>query len=270
MLSARLAWLPVTAALLLSFVASVTPANAADRVDARFEIIGFAGFHVLTNLTTTQETSTGYSIAMNLDTRGLAAAFVDLRSNSTVQGMIGSNGLHPDAYRADVYRNGTQRYYGVKYQKDGNVVDDSSPPPAGVTRPSGAQVRGTVDQLTAYFLVERQLAQRGQCALVVPVFDGSELYKIHFSDVGQETLSADRFQNFTGAAKRCEINREVIVASPDKEESTYQQGRIWYAQLLPGHAMIPVRMEYDTAFGRVSGYLAELTAEGVHLQLMGE
>src|SRR5277367_2325291 len=144
MLSARLAWLPVTAAALLSFIACVMPAFAADRVDARFEIYGFAGFHVLTNLTTTQETSTGYSIAMNLDTRGLAAAFVDLRSNSAVQGLIAGGGLHPDAYRADVYRNGTQRYYGTKYLKDGTVTDDSSPPPAGVTRPSGAQVRGTV------------------------------------------------------------------------------------------------------------------------------
>ena len=40
------------------------------------------------------------------------------------------------------------------------------------------QVHGTVDQLTAYFIVERQLAQRGTCTLTVPVFDGSALYNL--------------------------------------------------------------------------------------------
>jgi hypothetical protein len=44
-------------------------------------------------------------------------------------------------------------------------------------------IRGTVDQLTAYFLLERQLAQREGCALVVPVFDGSALYNVRFTDI---------------------------------------------------------------------------------------
>ena len=43
--------------------------------------------------------------------------------------------------------------------------------------------RGTVDQLTAYFVLERQLAQSGRCALVVPVFDGSGLYNVRFTDI---------------------------------------------------------------------------------------
>jgi len=42
-----------------------------DRVDARFEIYGFAGFHVLTNRTSVQESGERYAIAMDLDTRGL-------------------------------------------------------------------------------------------------------------------------------------------------------------------------------------------------------
>ena len=34
--------------------------------------------------------------------------------------------------------------------------------------------------------------------------------------------------------------------------------------------MVPVRMEYDTAFGVVKGYLAELHGRGVNLHLMEE
>jgi len=34
--------------------------------------------------------------------------------------------------------------------------------------------------------------------------------------------------------------------------------------------MLPVRMEFETAFGTVRGYLAELRGDGVHLHLMRE
>ena len=34
--------------------------------------------------------------------------------------------------------------------------------------------------------------------------------------------------------------------------------------------MMPVRMEFDTAFGVVKGYLAELRGPGVDLQLAGD
>ena len=34
--------------------------------------------------------------------------------------------------------------------------------------------------------------------------------------------------------------------------------------------MLPVRMEFDTAFGIVKGYLAELHEHGANLQLAGE
>ncbi len=34
--------------------------------------------------------------------------------------------------------------------------------------------------------------------------------------------------------------------------------------------MVPVRMEFDTAFGGVKGYLAELRGRGVDLHLMRE
>jgi hypothetical protein len=250
------------------------PASAGDQVDARFEIYGFAGLHVLTNRTSVDQTPSGYSIAMNLDTRGLASAFVDMRSRSEVTGALNGGTVHPDMYRADVWRNGTTGKYGVKYNSDGSVVDDSPVRPAsaaGAPRIDPAQLRGTVDQLTAYFMVERQLAKRGTCKLDVSVFDGSELYRLQFSDAGQQTLVADRWQSFSGTAQLCEIRRNIIVASPSKDEGTYQSGRIWYARLLStGDRLIPVRLEYDTVFGSVTGYLASLSGPGVHLQLTGE
>jgi len=272
MFSARMAGLLVVAAVFLSCaVIGTAPASGEDRVDVRLEVYGFAGLHVLTNQTTTAETATGYSIAMNLDTRGLASAFVDLQSRSEVQGALTGEVLRPAAYRADVKRNGFDRHYGVNYMNDGSVVDKSGPKSADGAHLDAQQVRGTVDQLTAYFLLERQLAKRGTCQLVVPVFDGSELYKLHFTDLGQETLSPDSTQSFSGPTKVCDISREVVVASNDKLEGTYQHGKIWYASsLVPRGHMIPVRIQYDTVFGAVTGYLAELSGEGVHLHLTAQ
>ena len=83
MIFARSACLAGVAALLLALpVAFEAPAAEPDRVEARFEIYGFAGLHVLTNRTTIEEWRDRYSIAMDLDTRGLASVFVDLNSRS--------------------------------------------------------------------------------------------------------------------------------------------------------------------------------------------
>jgi hypothetical protein len=272
MMFARFTPLPaIAAALLVAFDATRASAAETNRVDARFEIFGFAGFHVLTNRTTVDESGDRYAISMDLDTRGLASVFVDLTSHSEVHGRLGRDAPRPEAYRADVRRNGADRRYGLDYRGDGTVIDASPPPSA--ERPllvAAEQMRGTVDQLTAYFLIERQLANRGTCALVVPVFDGAGLYNLRFTDVKRETLSPDGYQNFVGPTQVCEVAREEIVINRHQNEDTYRRGKVWYARLIPGDLALPVRMEFDTAFGVVKGYLAELRGRGVNLQLMGE
>ncbi len=272
MIFARSALAAAIAALLLFAPGAFTaPAAEPDRVEARFEIFGFAGFHVLTNRTTVEESGDRYSIAMELDTRGLASVFVDLTSHSEARGRLTREAARPEAYRADVRRNGVDRHYAVDYRGDGAVTDASTPP--ATKRPfllAAEQTRGTVDQLTAYFIVERQLAHGGTCALVVPVFDGSNVYNLRFTDLKRETLAADGYQNFAGPAQVCEVTREEVVVNPNQNEDTYRRGRIWYARVPPEDRMLPVRMEYDTAFGVVKGYLAELRGRGVNLRLVGE
>jgi hypothetical protein len=240
-------------------------------VDARFEIYGFAGLHVLTNRTTVEETGDRYAISTDLDTRGLASVFVDLTSRSQVRGKLARTTAQPESYRADVRRNGDDRHYQVDYGADGSVINASaSTPYARPVLVAAEQVHGTVDQLTAYFLVERQLGRGGTCALVVPVFDGSGLYNLRFTDVKRENLAADRYQNFAGPSQVCSVAREDIVANPDHNEDTYRGGKIWYARVMAGDRMVPVRMEFDTAFGAVKGYLAELRGRGVNIQLIRE
>jgi len=246
------------------------PAAETDKVYARFEIFGFAGFHVLTNRTTIQQIGDKYAITMELDTRGLASIFVDLTSHSEVHGELARGAARPEAYRADVRRNGAERHYAVDFRRDGSVANVATP--ASSSEPfvvAAEQTRGAVDQLTAYFLIETQLAHGGSCSLVVPVFDGTGLYNLRFSDLKRENLAADRYQKFAGPAQVCQVVREDIVVNPDRNEDTYKRGRIWYAQVA-GDRLLPVRMEYDTAFGIVKGYLAEVREHGASLQLARE
>ena len=271
MIFARAALLTTIAAALLLFPGASTSRAAEGRVDARFEIFGFAGFHILTTRTTIEEVADRYAITADLNTRGLASVFADITSHSEVRGRLTRDAPHPSDYRADLRRNGTARHYGLDYRGDGAVINVSAPPLSG--QPlffADKQIRDTVDQLTAYFIVERQLAQRGTCTLTVPVFDGSGLYNLRFTDVKQEMLSADGYQNFAGPSQVCEIVREDLLVNPDRNEDTYRRGKIWYARLIAGDRMVPVRMEFETAFAVVKGYLAEVRGRGVDLLLMGE
>ena len=62
----------------------------------------------------------------------------------------------------------------------------------------------------------------------------------------------------------------LSLVNPDRNEDTHKTGRIWYAQVAAGDRMMPVRMEFDTAFGAVRGYLAELRGRGAKLNLVAK
>jgi hypothetical protein len=270
MSSSRLTGLAAIAATVLStFAALAVPAQEADPIELRIEVYGFAGFHVLTNRTRVSASGDRYTIATDLDTRGIASVFVDLVSHSEVHGKLIKDGVQPAGYHAEVRRNGTDRNYRIDYRADGTVASNQTPPVAALQTSAAAdQMRGTVDQLTAFYILERQLVQRGSCALVVPVFDGLSRYNLRFTNAGSETLSPEGRQHFSGPTQACNVKREDVEGFPtDQASGTYKRGKIWYARL-GGDRMAPVRMEFDTEFGSVQGYLGALRGAGLDLRFI--
>src|ERR1700738_4771979 len=98
---------------------------------------------------------------------------------------------------------------------------------------------------------------------------------------GWAKLRAQRWPAIRGSSSRrsptwspfgceTEVVREEIMVTRNKNEDTYRRGRIWYARLVGGDRMMPMRMEVDTEFGVVTGYLADLRGRGVGLHLMRE
>jgi hypothetical protein len=252
---------------LLALAAFSAPGLADQRITTRFEIFGFARIGVLTLRNRIEESGERYTITTDYATKGIASVFVDLKTHAEVRGRLVAGSAQPERFRNDSRRNGAERKSRVDYRPDG-TVDGGSTPPLSEPVPLAA-MRGTVDNLTAYLRLEHQLARTGSCALTARVFDGRHAYDLVFADAGQKVLSPAGGQHFSGNAIACRMTRRYPdgIANSEKDEGA-RGGTIWYARLLPGGFLVPVRLEMDTQLGVVEGYLAELHAQGVDLTLM--
>ena len=65
------------------------------------------------------------------------------------------------------------------------------------------------------------------------------------------------------------MSRQRIAGFPTDQAGsrTTDQGKLWFARLVPGDGMIPVRMDFDSEFGTFTAELAELRGRGVYLRL---
>src|SRR6266404_3561197 len=252
---------------LLALAAFSTPGLADQRITTRFEMFGFARIGVLTLRNRVEESGEHYTITTDYATKGIASVFVDLTTHAEVRGRLTSGSAQPEWFRNDSRRNGAERHSRVDYRPDG-AIEAASTTPSSEPLPVAA-TRDTVDNLTAYLRLERQLARTGSCALTARVFDGRHAYDLVFADAGQKMLSPAGGQHFSGDAIACRMTRRYPPGVPELEKDEgARQGTIWYARLVPGDLLIPVRMEMDTQLGVVEGYLAELHGQGVDLTLM--
>ena len=253
--------------VLSAFGPMAPPAIAADAISLRFEGFGLLGVPVLTLRHYLDESEDRYAITVDYTTSGIAGVVIDLTSHAEVTGRFSADSAQPERYRKETRRNGVDRRNRVDYLADGTVVGSSAPPEPERGPPVAAS--GTVDNLTAYFLLERQLARTGSCALTVPVFDGQHRYDLYFSDAGQQLLSPAGGQRFEGSTIACRMERRHLVGNPDPEQREgARRGTIWYARLVPGDVLTPVRMQLETQIGTIDGYLAALSGRGVELRLM--
>jgi hypothetical protein len=256
----------------LSITAAIQAARADDFVEMRFEGFGPAGVHVMTSHTVVEEKPAWYKIEGDFATAGLGALFVDVENRSVAEGRETGTTPRPEMFDSETARNGVVVHNRVDYRNGTGPSGSSTPPPAEpVTPVNAAQLAGTVDNLTAYLLVERQIARGGGCGLKVPVFDGRHRYDLEFRDAGDVVLSPEDGQKFSGKARECRMVRNEIGGFyVDKSHAEgASAGIIWYAPLLPESDLaVPVRMEMQTEIGPVEIVLSRLRGRGVDLKLM--
>lgn len=251
---------------------AVRPAAADDVVKMEFQGFGPAGLHVLTTHTIIEEAPAWYAIEGDFSTAGLGAFFANIANRSVTQGREIANKPEPITFNSETERNGVVQHLRVDFKPGGAPDGSVTPPPKEpVTPVNFNQLTGTVDNLTAYLLLERQLARSGGCDLRVPVFDGRHRYDLQFSEGGRQFLSPAEGQNFQGETHACRMARTEIGGFyvDKKHEEGASSGTIWYAPLLPGGDLaVPVRMEMQTEIGNVALFLAELHSHAVNLKFM--
>lgn len=229
-------------------------------------MFGPAGVPVLSLNTRLEEGADRYRVAVDYATSGMARMFVDIKTHAEAQGRLTPTATTPLSYRGMSRRNGTDRQLHVDYKPDGTVEGGSTPP---LPQPIAAgAIRGTVDNLTAYLQLERQLARTGSCVMTVAVFDGRHRYDLQFSDAGKSTLSPAGGQNFKGETISCRMRRIDKGIPNDEQSEGATAGTMWYARLTSQDLMVPVRMQMETQLGTVDAYLAELHGAGANLTLM--
>jgi Protein of unknown function (DUF3108) len=268
----RLHFLPQSAICAGLLLLASRPAAAEDVVTMEFQGFGPAGLHVLTTHTVIEETPAAYVIQGDFETAGLGAVFANVANRSLAEGREVADVPHPVTFDSETDRNGAVQHLSVKFKPDGVPDGTVSPPPKEpVTPVNYNQLPGTVDNLTAYLMLERQVARGGGCDLRVPVFDGRHRYDLLFSEDGQHMLSPAEGQNFNGETQACRmVRREIGGFYLDKNhEEGASSGTIWYAkQLMPGDLAVPVRMVMQTEIGNVALFLSKLRGHGVDLKLM--
>ena len=257
--------LPLLALLaLLAVWSGAARAAEPDSIFLRYEVFGGPGLHFLTLQVSVDQSPERYSLAVDAETRGIADLFSDLRSRLEAHGRIAGDRLLPEAMRAETHWRGVDFHTRVDYGADGSVTAEATPAPTRpVTPVSPAQMRGAVDQLTASLLTARRLAARGSCALALPVFDGRRRYDLSFTDLPSEVLSGLR-----GESRVCQMRRRRIAGFPIERggDQPTDQGKLWFAQLVPGDVMVPVRVEFGSEFGTFAAKLTELRGRGVELK----
>jgi hypothetical protein len=260
------------AALLAAVVVPVASAAAADsdRIDSRIEMYAIAGIHVLTIEETLAEAADHYAITMALQSRGIADLFANIKSHTEVTGHIVQGKTIPETYTSDIARSGkaiaTRATFGPAGALSANMTPASTTPRTPVTPD---QLRGTVDEHTAYYELERQLAHNGSCTLTIAVYDGLHRFNLQFADLPATVALDHPVRRYSGPTKGCEVTRHPISGFPidTSDREGMDHGRMWFARLMPGF-MTPVQMEFDTELGVITGYLAELHGRGVDLALM--
>jgi Protein of unknown function (DUF3108) len=265
-LTPRRFWRGFGALLPLALGLVSAPAVAADRLSMRVEVYGPLGLHVLTLNTILEEIGDRYAITADYATTGVAGLIIDQKTHAQARGRLIPASAQPESFRSLTRRNGVERQDSADYRPDGSVEGRSIPAPSDPV--SAAAARGTVDNLTAYLRLERQVAAKQTCALTAPVFDGRNRYDLVFADAGQQVLSSENGQRLEGRTIACLMTRHLRGTAAAEQDEGARHGTIWYAPLLPGDVVVPVRMRLDTQIGAVDAYLAELHGRGVDLRLM--
>jgi hypothetical protein len=245
----------------LALLALLLPAAAAAQpVQARYEVHALGS--VLLELEARFDlTEAAYRIETAFRTRGLAAVIVPAEHVSRAQGAFAGQGAAPAAFVSEGTWRGNRRRIVMDWtNRDPRVVDLVPDDAADDREPvPEALKRGTVDILSAFAALTRQVGRAGHCDLTAALYDGRRRSDVATRSEGRELIRPWR-NAWHGEALRCGYEgRQVAGFRRDQDRARQeepQRGTAWVAAPYAGAPPIPVRIDIPTRwFGTVTAVL---------------
>jgi hypothetical protein len=202
-----------------------------------------------------------YHIEVAFRTFGLVGMLFQGHQLSVADGRLGRQEPEPARFVGDGFWRGESRQTLIDYVGGQPVVRTLEPPndDERETIPPALQAN-TIDTLSSMVLLIDQVAKTGRCDSTVRTFDGRRVVDFNARTVGQEPVEATRRSTFNGPALRCDFEGKVLAGfrrdDSAKDRAKPKHGTAWFASVLPGAPLLPVRIQFETTwFGDATMYL---------------
>jgi hypothetical protein len=185
-----------------------------------------------------------YSMSLDLQSRGVGAWLVDLRSHAWAQGAIENGGLVPLRYQGDVRHNREARSTRLAFDRDGHVVQlEIRPQPDH--EPVPKELRRAPDPASALLeIIRAVLDPDGEAAHTVTSFGGIRVARLRVTCPSYEPVRLRADVDLPGEALRCDIEGEQLAGPPPEGMALgiEELATLWLAPLEEGGVLVRARM----------------------------
>lgn len=226
---------------------------------------------VTANLDVGLENDERYHLELAAKTKGFLGSLVPWEGTFVTSGWREEGGLEkPELHKSTAVWRGEEELKEYYYGRDGsfNGLYVKEPDRDEKIQPEEELTQGTIDVLTATLHVMDNVAQKGVCEGESEIFDGKRRFKLVFTHEADEHLEATRYNAYSGAAARCQVEVHPVAGPWHKKPrgwmSIQEQGRqkgslptVWMAKVSENGPAIPVKLRVKTEYGTLFMHLIE-------------
>jgi len=197
-------------------------------------------------------TVAGYDLEMRTHTTGAADLLVHGEQTAESHGAWAAAGPQPRGYETEGNWNGDLHRTVIAFAGGVPSVRVMVPPEKPNHEPVPPDMlRDTIDSLTIFASLARQVALTGKCDIAAHLFDGLHVFAITGQTGGEEVLKHDSQSVFEGRALRCDFEGKMIAGFTRGDEGKQRHvlhASAWLARLAPDWPPLPVRARFETRY----------------------
>lgn len=210
------------------------------------------------NLVAESAAAPRYDTNIKMETSGIIGALFNWRFDATSTGAWQDGDIVPERYRtANVWR-GNEREVAIDYQNGvANKVSANPPYSEEDMKKVGPDlIPGAIDPTSAVTALVLTSALQGECRPEVAIYDGRRRYDANMQPIGLRTLQTSSFAPFFGEAEGCRLTFKRIAGfRPDRKRMQNLEVDVWLANIGLETGRMPVRLEFETPWGKGFGHL---------------